>query len=354
MEPLVHIDGRPIGAGHSPYIVAEVSANHQGQLQIALDHISMAKRCGADAVKLQTYEADTITLNCPQADFFIAEGPWAGESLYSLYQKAQTPFAWHKPLFEHARREQITVFSTPFDESAVDLLEDLNAPAYKIASFELVDLPLIRYVASTKKPMVMSTGMANQQEIAEAVACARDAGCQQLILLHCISGYPTPAEQANLRTLVDLSSRYQTVAGLSDHTLGTTVSVAAVALGAHFIEKHFILDPALGGPDAAFSITPEQLRTLCQDAKTAWQALGQVNYQTLPAEQQNLRFRRSIYISADVKAGQVLTTDNIRRVRPGFGLAPKYFEQVLGAKVTQDLVAGTALRWDHLELKSTP
>lgn len=349
MSSVVYIDGRPIGQGHAPYIVAEVSANHNGNLQVALDHISMAKRCGADAVKLQTYEAHTITMDCPQDDFFIHEGPWAGESLYALYQKAQTPFAWHKPLFDHARNEGITVFSTPFDETAVDLLEDLNAPAYKIASFELIDLPLIKYVASTGKPMVMSTGMANQDEILEAVTCARDAGCQQLILLHCISGYPTPAEQANLRTLSDLASRYGTVPGLSDHTLGTVVSVAAVALGACFIEKHFILDPALGGPDAAFSITPPQLTQLCQDARTAWQAVGQVNYQTLPAEQQNLRFRRSIYISQDVKAGEVLTTANIRRVRPGFGLAPKYFEQVLGKRVRADLPAGTALRWDLLQ-----
>lgn len=348
MSKIVTIDGRAIGEGHAPYIVAELSANHQGNLQIALDTISMAKAQGADAVKLQTYEADTITLNSTLDDFMIFEGPWAGESLYSLYEKAQTPFAWHKPLFEHARKVGITAFSTPFDETAVDLLEDLNAPAYKIASFELIDLPLIAYVAATKKPMVMSTGMANLDEIAEAVATARDSGCQELILLHCISGYPTPAEQANLRTIRDLADRFQVVGGLSDHTLGTAVSVASIGMGASFIEKHFILDPALGGPDAAFSITPSQLKQLCDDCRTAFVAQGQVNYQLLGAEAQNLRFRRSIYVAKDVAAGEVFTTDNIRRVRPGFGLAPKHYSELLGKTATKDLKAGTAMCWDFV------
>jgi N-acetylneuraminate synthase len=309
----------------------------------------MAKERGADAVKLQTYTADTLTIDSDKEDFQIHGGLWDGYNLYRLYQWAHTPYEWHKPLFDLASKLDIHCFSTPFDETAVDLLEDLNVPAYKIASFEAVDLPLIRYAASTRKPMIISTGMANLDEICEAVETARDAGCSELVLLHCISSYPASAEESNLRTIADLEKRFGVVAGLSDHTLGTTVSVAGVVMGAAVIEKHVTLSRVDKGADSEFSLEPHELGELCNNARTAWSALGRANYDLAPAEEGSLRFRRSIYVLEDVKAGEELTADNVRRIRPGFGLAPKYYDKVLGKRAACNLERGTALQWDHVK-----
>lgn len=342
----ISIEGRKIGKNFPPYIIAELSANHNGQLQKALDTISEAKKRGADAIKLQTYSADTMTIDCDSDEFLIKGGLWNGYKLYDLYEEAQTPFEWHKAMFDHARNIGITCFSTPFDETAVDLLEDLNVPAYKIASFEATDLPLIRYVASTQKPMIMSTGMANFEEIEEMVATARDAGCQDLILLHCISSYPAPVEQSNLLTIPDMQQKLGVQIGLSDHTITNTASVVASSLGATLIEKHFILDRNEKGPDSEFSIEPQELESLCKETKDAWLSLGQAGYERKPAEEANVKFRRSIYFVKDMKAGEVISEDCIRRIRPGFGLAPKYESQIIGKTVKEDVKRGTATSWD--------
>jgi len=343
---VLKIDGRAIGPDQRPYIIAELSANHNGSLERALQTINAAHQAGADAIKLQTYTADTITIDCDREDFVIKGGLWDGYKLYDLYRWAETPFEWHQAMFAHARKLGIAVFSTPFDESAVDLLEELGAPAYKIASFENIDLPLIRYVAKTSKPIIMSTGMASEVEIAEAVDAARSAGCKELVLLHCISSYPAPMDQANIRQLAELGRRFNVVPGLSDHTLGTTASVAAVALGACVIEKHFTLSRADKGPDSEFSIEPDELKRLCQDAHDAWQALGQVGYDRQPAEAGSKVFRRSIYFVRDLPAGSVIAPEDIRRIRPGMGLAPKYFDDLLGKRLKFAVQCGTATRWD--------
>jgi len=345
----ININGRLIGVQHLPYIIAELSANHNGSMQRAFDSLNMIKAQGADAVKIQTYTADTMTIECAAEDFQIHGGLWNGYSLYQLYQEAHTPYEWHKPLFDHARKIDITLFSTPFDETAVDLLEDLNTPAYKIASFEAIDLPLIKYVAKTGKPMIISTGMANFEEISESVATARDNGCTELVLLHCISSYPAPVEQSNLRTIPDLAERFGVVAGLSDHSMGTTVAVASVALGACVIEKHVTLSRNDKGPDSEFSLEPQELSSLCVDAKKAWSALGQAGYERKSAEKSNLIFRRSIYVVKNIKAGEEFTKENIRRIRPGFGLPPKYYEQLIGKVAVESIDRGTALRWEQVE-----
>ena len=324
------IAGRRIGPDHPPYIIAELSANHNGKLETAMRIVEAAKQAGADAVKLQTYTADTITLNADSEDFRIQGGLWGGRTLYDLYQEAHMPWEWHAPLFAHARKVGITLFSSPFDATAVDLLESLGAPAYKIASFEAVDLPLIRYVAATRKPMIISTGMASTEEIDEAVAAARDGGCTELALLHCVSGYPAPAAEYNLRTIPDMQRRFGVVIGLSDHTLDNTTAVASIAMGAALVEKHFTLDRAGGGPDDSFSLEPAELAALCRDTRTAWAALGQVDYSRAPSEQGNAKFRRSLYFVKDLAAGEVITADAVRSVRPGYGLAPKLLPRVLG------------------------
>lgn len=329
------INGRMIGSDHFPYVIAEMSANHNGKLETALRLIEEAHKAGADAVKLQTYTADTITLNCDSEEFQIHGGLWDGKTLYQLYQDAHMPWDWHKHLFEHARKVGITIFSSPFDNTAVDLLEDLNAPAYKIASFEAVDLPLIRYVAGTGKPVIISTGMADVEEIQEAMDAAREGGCKELAVLHCVSGYPAPAEDYNLRTIPDLIDRFGLVVGLSDHTLDNTTAITSVAVGASIIEKHFTLDRSGGGPDDSFSLEPADLATLCQGVKTAWQAMGRVDYRRKSSEQGNVKFRRSLYFVKDMEAGDVITADCIRSVRPGFGLAPKFLSNVLGARVNR-------------------
>ncbi|MFG1497962.1 pseudaminic acid synthase [Saccharospirillum sp. HFRX-1] len=349
MSNEVWINGRRLAADAPPYVVAEVSANHNGSLERAKAIISAAGQAGVDAVKLQTYRPDTITLPADSADFRIEGGLWHGRTLYDLYEEAHLPWDWHAPLFEHARKLGLTIFSSPFDNTAVDLLEDLGAPAYKIASFEAVDLPLIRYVASTGKPMVISTGMANQDEIAEAVATARDNGCSQLIVLHCVSGYPAPAGDYNLRTLVDMAQRYPALVGLSDHTLDNATAVAATALGACFIEKHFTLDRSGGGPDDSFSLEPDDLARLCRDVKTAWESLGQVHYERSESERGNAQFRRSLYFVKDLQAGDVIDADSIRSVRPGYGLAPRYFDELLGKTLTRSVQRYQPVRWDYFD-----
>ncbi len=344
----IHIAGRRVGPDEPPMVIAEMSANHDGSLAQALRIIEASKAAGADAVKIQTYTADTITLKCDSADFRISGGLWDGRTLHDLYEEAHTPWEWHAPMFDHARKLGITLFSTPFDTTAVDLLEDLNCPAYKIASFEAIDLPLISYVARTGKPMIMSMGMANLSEVAEAIGAARAGGCKQLAILHCVSGYPAPASDYNLRTIPDMIERFRVVTGLSDHTLNNTTAIAGVALGAAIIEKHFTLDRSRGGPDDSFSIEATELAALCRDAKTAWEAKGRVNYDPKQSELANRKFRRSLYIVKDMKAGDTITPDVVRSIRPGYGLPPKCIEQVLGKTVKQDLPRGTPLSWDVL------
>lgn len=348
MSKFISIAGRKIGPDYEPYIIAELSANHNGKLETALKIIEQAKKSGADAVKLQTYTADTITLNSDADEFRIKGGLWDGRTLYDLYQEAHMPWEWHKPLFEYAHKLGITIFSSPFDNTAVDLLEDLNAPAYKIASFEAVDLPLIKYVASTGKPMIISTGMADAEEIQEAIAAAREGGCKELAILHCVSGYPAPAADYNLRTIPDMIERFGLVTGLSDHTLDNTTAITSVALGASIIEKHFTLDRSGGGPDDSFSLEPAELTALCRDSKTAWQALGSVNYGRKSSELGNAQFRRSLYFVKDLKAGDVITEDAVRSVRPGFGLAPKYYSAIIGKKTVTGIKYGQAVTWLNL------
>jgi N-acetylneuraminate synthase len=342
----IEIAGRVIGPDRSPYVIAELSANHNGKLETALRIIEEAKKAGADAVKLQTYKPDTITLNCDSEDFKIRGGLWDGRTLYELYEEAHMPWDWHKPLFDHARQLGITIFSSPFDNTAIDLLEDLNAPAYKIASFEAVDLPLIKYAASTGKPMIISTGMADAEEIQEAIDAARQGGCKELALLHCVSGYPAPAEDYNLRTIPDMISRFGLVTGLSDHTLDNTTAITSVAMGASIIEKHFTLNRSGGGPDDSFSLEPDELAALCTGAKTAWKALGQVDYGQKSSEQGNAKFRRSLYFVNDLQPGDVIRPEDVRSVRPGYGAHPRYLDFLIGKKIKK-----TANRFTPVILK---
>lgn len=348
MARSVEISGRPIGPDCEPYVICELSANHGGSLERALDMVEAAAATGADAIKIQTYTADTMTIDHDGPDFQITGGLWDGRSLYDLYKEAQTPFEWHRPMFARARDLGVTLFSTPFDESAAELLAELEAPAYKIASFEAIDLPLIAHVAGKGKPMIISTGMANRAEIGEAVATAREYGCYDVILLHCISAYPTPLEEANVRTVPELAQTFDCVSGLSDHTPGTAASVAAVALGASVVEKHFTLARGDGGPDAAFSLEPDEFTRLVGDCKGAWRALGQANAGRSSSEQGSLSFRRSLYVVADIAKGEEITNRNVRSIRPGFGMAPKHLPSVLGRVASRDLKRGEALRPDML------
>ena len=349
MKNQIKINDRLIGYGVSPYIIAEMSANHNGDINAAYSIIEAAKSSGADAVKIQTYRPDTITLKSQKEDFVIKGGLWDGRTLYDLYEEAHTPWDWHKPLFDHARRVGITIFSSPFDTTAIDLLEDLGAPAYKIASFEAIDLPLIRYAASTGKPMIISTGMADQTEIAEAIDAAKSAGCSDLAILHCVSGYPAPAEDYNLKTIPDMIDRFGLVTGLSDHTLDNTTAIASVVLGASIIEKHFTLDRNGGGPDDSFSLEPSEMAALCRDTKTAWAALGQVDYGRKSSEQGNVQFRRSLYFVRDMAAGETITADCIRSVRPGYGLPPKYFDRLMGCRMKKAVSINSPVNWDDME-----
>ena len=343
-SPSIKIGQRVIGESFPPYIIAEMSGNHSGELDRALALVRAAKDAGADAVKLQTYTADTMTIDHDADDFRIRGGLWDGRNLYELYQQAHTPWAWTRPLFELGNELDINVFSTPFDETAVAFLEQFSPPAYKIASFELTDTPLLESVAKTGRPVILSTGMADVEEIATAVKTLEHSGAAALVILHCVSGYPTPVDESNIRTILDLSDRFGHVVGLSDHTLGTAVAVGAVACGARVIEKHLTLKRSDGGPDAAFSLEPDELKALVDDARAVFTALGAPGYARKPSEQANAQFRRSVYVVKDIAAGDVFDTENIRRIRPGFGLAPRLYPEILGKKAKRSLKRGSPLR----------
>lgn len=351
MKNEICILGRKIGPAYSPYVIAEMSANHNGKIEAAFRIIEEAKKAGADAVKMQTYTADTLTLKCNLPDFKINDGLWAGRTLHELYDWAHTPWDWHKPLFNWARELGITIFSSPFDSTAIDLLEDLNAPAYKIASFEAVDLLLIKYAASTGKPLIISTGLAHEEEIAEAIEAAYEGGCKELAILHCVSGYPAPSEDYNLNTIPDMIKRFGLVTGLSDHTLDNTTAIASIAMGASIVEKHFTLDRNGGGPDDSFSLEPLDLAALCRGVNTAWKALGKVDYGRKSSEQNNLKFRRSLYFVEDIGIGERISLSNIRSIRPGYGLPPKYFDSLIGKTVNSDIKNGTPVTWDLINEK---
>lgn len=347
----IFVAQRKIGLESTPFIVAEMSGNHNQSLEKALKIVRAAAQCGVDALKLQTYTADTITLNVKKKDFFISDSKnlWQGAYLYDLYQKAHTPWDWHKPIMDLCKELGLICFSTPFDETAVDFLESLNVPCYKIASFEIVHLPLIKKIAQTGKPIIMSTGMASVTELDEAVSVAKNNGCKDLILLKCTSAYPATPSNSNLLTIPHMRQLFDCEVGLSDHTLGIGVAVASVALGSTFIEKHFTISRSEGGIDSGFSLEPSEMKALVDETKIAWQALGKVTYTSTEQEKKSVQFRRSIYISKDLKTGDVLTTDNLKIVRPGYGLPPKYIEIILGKKVSKDLQMGTPLNWDLFE-----
>ena len=342
------IKNREIDTSSPPYIIAELSANHNGSLERAKESIKIASECGVDAVKIQTYSANTMTINCDRSDFIVKGGLWDGYKLYDLYNQAQTPFEWHAELYRYANEIGITLFSTPFDETAVDLLESLNTPAYKIASFELTDLPLISYVAKKGKPMLMSTGMATEDEISEALEAARSNGCNSLLLFHCISSYPAPIEQANLRQIINLKNTFGVSVGLSDHTMGNSTAVTAVALGACAIEKHFTISRNDKGPDSEFSVEPDELKVLVNDTQNAWKSLGNEGFTRPEAELGSKVFRRSIYFVSDIKAGEKIKKSDIRRIRPGFGLPPKHFDKLIGKTLIKDAKTGDAVNWEMI------
>lgn len=342
------IAGAKIGAEHPPYLIAEMSGNHNGDINRAIALIDAAKASGADAVKLQTYTADTITIDSDRPEFQLTDGLWKGRSLYDLYQEAHTPWDWHEPLFRHAKDIGICIFSSPFDPTAVDFLERLNAPAFKIASFEIVDIPLIKYVARLGKPMILSTGMASLGDIADAVAAVRETPDTPMMLLHCTSGYPTPAEDCDLRTIAHLSDAFGVPVGLSDHTQGVAVPIASVALGAVLIEKHFTLSRADGGVDAAFSLEPDEFKTMADACNTAWRAIGQIGYDVKASEVSGQQNRRSLYVVVDVSAGDIFNEENVRSIRPGLGLAPKYLPEVLGHTAARDIKRGEPANWQMI------
>ncbi|WP_420993399.1 pseudaminic acid synthase [Cupriavidus sp. 30B13] len=346
----INIGGRLVGREHEPFLIAEMSGNHNQSLDRALEIVDAAAASGAHALKIQTYTADTMTLDIREREFFISDPKslWKGKSLYELYHEAHTPWEWHKAIFERARGHGMIPFSTPFDDSAVDFLEGLDAAVYKIASFENTDIPLIRKVARTGKPMIISIGMASIAELDLSVRAAREAGCKDLILLKCTSTYPASPENTNIRTIPHMRELFGCEVGLSDHTMGVGVSVASIAMGATVIEKHFTLDRADGGVDSTFSLEPAEFKSLVVETRRAWQSLGSVSYGPTEAEQKSLVFRRSLYITRDLKAGDVLDASSVRAIRPGFGLAPRHLDQVLGRAVKRDISRGTPLAWDLL------
>jgi len=343
------IEEKLLGDDHPPYLIAELSANHNGSIDRAKESIQAAKESGAQAVKLQTYTADTMTIDSDKEGFIIKGGLWDKYKLYDLYQEAHTPFEWHAELFKFASDIGITIFSTPFDESAVDLLEDLGAPAYKIASFEITDIPLISCVAKTKKPLFMSTGMASEAEIEDAVQTARSHGAESILLFHCISSYPAPINQANLKQMLLLKDRFEVLVGLSDHTMGDTAAITATALGASAIEKHFTLSRDDKGPDSEFSIEPHELKDLIIGINDSWSGLGSQNFERPSAETGNNAFRRSLYFVKDLKRGDIVSEKNVRRIRPGFGLPPKFFDELIGLKLAKDVERGDPVSWDAID-----
>jgi N-acetylneuraminate synthase len=345
----IAIQGRTIGLAHEPYIICELSGNHNGSLDRALALVDAAAATGCDAIKIQTYTPDTITIESDRPEFWLKGGLWDGKSLHQLYGEAYTPYEWHPALFERARQRGVTLFSTPFDATAVDLLESLETPAYKIASFELIDLPLVALIASKKKPTIMSTGMANHAEIQAAVQTARQHGCEELVLLHCVSNYPADIRDANVRTVPALAEEFHCPTGLSDHTMGSAASVAAIALGACMIEKHFTLRRADGGPDAGFSLEPPEFKALVSDCKLAHQALGRAHFETLGSEQGSRQFRRSLYVVRDARRGEVLGAEHVRSIRPGLGLPPARLWDVLGKPAARDLRRGEPLLINMVE-----
>lgn len=346
----IEIGNRKIGLGQPVFVIAEMSGNHNQSLERALEIVDAAAKAGAHAVKLQTYTADTMTLNLSKGEFFISDPKslWKGNSLYELYHKAHTPWEWHRAILNRCQERGIIGFSTPFDETALNFLENLNVPCYKIASFENTDIPLIRKVASTRKPLMMSVGMATVEELNESVAAARDAGCRDLILLKCVSAYPAPAEDANLLTMQDLKRRYECLVGVSDHSLGVGVSIAAATLGADVIERHLTINRCEGGVDAAFSLEPKELELLVGEARKAKSAPGRISYGVVESEKQSVKFRRSIYVAQDIKKGTLFSKENVRVVRPGAGLEPKYYDTVLGKRAACDIVCGTPLKQEHI------
>ncbi len=348
MRKSISIESFDFEANPGVFIIAELSANHNGSLQNALDTIRAAKRVGADAIKLQTYTPDTITIDCDKEDFKIKGTIWEEKKLYDLYKEAYTPWEWQEVLFKTAREEGLICFSSPFDKTAVDLLEDLEAPAYKIASFEITDIPLIEYVASKGKPVIFSTGIAGLEDIELALDACRRMGNEQIILLKCTSSYPAPIEEANLVMIPDLAKRFGVIAGLSDHTLGITAPIAAIVLGARVIEKHFILNRSIGGPDASFSLDEIEFTAMVKAVREAEKAVGKVDYTLTDKMKNSRKFARSLYVVKSIKAGEILTAENIRSIRPGYGLHPKYYKDVLGKRARVDLARGKALTWQDL------
>lgn len=343
------IGRREISTNSPPYIIAELSANHNGSIDLAKKSIKAAKQFGADAIKIQSYEASTITIDSDKSDFIIKDGLWEGYKLFDLYTEAQTPFIWHKELFEYAREQKIEILSTPFDETAVDLLISLDVPAFKVASFEIVDIPLIKYIAKFKKPILLSTGMASLDEISEALEAARITGAKDILLFHCISNYPASYEEVNLNQIKFLKKEFNIQVGLSDHTLGNEAAILSVAMGVSAIEKHFIFDKSLNTPDSEFSMDPEQLQELVVQTRNAHRALGNSTFSRPESESNNKIFRRSIYFINDLKKGDTISEKNIKRIRPGFGISPKFYDEIIGKRLLKDVERGDPVNWDCLE-----
>ncbi len=345
----LRINNRIIGEGKPVYIIAEMSANHNQDIETALKIIEVAKDAGADAVKLQTYSADTMTINCRNEHFLLKDTLWKGQTLYDLYTKASTPWEWYPELKAKARETGIDIFSTPFDHTAVDFLEKMEAPVYKIASFEIVDIPLLKRVAQTKKPVILSTGMASFHEINEAVNTLKSTGCKELALLKCTSAYPASPEEANLKTIPDIADRFKVAAGLSDHTMGSTVAIGAVALGAAIIEKHFTLSRSVHGPDSSFSMEPDEFKTMVEDIRVLEKALGKISYEISDEQKQSLVFRRSLFAVKNIAKNESFTQDNIRSIRPGYGLHTRNFEKIVGRSALTNIKKGTPLTWQMIE-----
>ena len=345
----IKIGNKLIGSGEKPFIVAELSANHNGSLKRALETVLKAKQCGADAIKLQTYTPETMTLNQSKGDFMIKNGLWKGKSLYKLYEEAHTPLEWHNEIFKYSRKLKLICFSTPFDETAVDLLEKLKCPMYKIASFEICDLELIKYVAKKNKPIVLSTGMANKEEISDAIKTIKKQRNNKIILLHCVSSYPAPIDDCNLAMIQELRKEFSLNIGLSDHTIGNEVALTSISLGSVFIEKHFMLDKKTKGPDSSFSLTPNEFNDLTKKSSKVWRSIGKISYKIQKSEKTNIKFRRSLYFVKKIKLGEEITRQAVRRIRPGYGIKPKFLNKIIGRKAKKNIEPGTAVSWELIK-----